>query len=63
MKKIPIAAALCLMASLFMAGCGNQQQPAPAQNQQQQQQQQIQIDAASEALFEKGLPWPCAATA
>lgn len=53
MKKIPIAAALCLMASLFMAGCGNQQQPAPAQN--QQQQQPVQIDAASEALFEKGL--------
>lgn len=53
MKKIPIAAALCLMASLFMAGCGNQQQPTPAQN--QQQQQQVQIDAASEALFEKGL--------
>ena len=24
MKKIPIAVALCLMASLFMAGCGNQ---------------------------------------
>lgn len=53
MKKIPIAAALCLMASLFMAGCGNQQQPAPSQN--QQQQQPVQIDAASEALFEKGL--------
>lgn len=53
MKKIPIAAALCLMAGLFMAGCGNQQQPAPAQN--QQQQQQVQIDATSEALFEKGL--------
>ncbi len=53
MKKIPIAVALCLMASLFMAGCGNQQQPAPAQN--QQQQQPVQIDAASEALFEKGL--------
>lgn len=53
MKKIPIAAALCLMASLFMAGCGNQQQPTPAQN--QQQQQPVQIDAASEALFEKGL--------
>ena len=53
MKKIPIAAALCLMASLFMVGCGNQQQPAPAQN--QQQQQPVQIDAASEALFEKGL--------
>ena len=52
MKKIPIAAALCLVASLFMAGCGNQQQPAPAQ---QQQQQQVQIDATSEALFEKGL--------
>ena len=53
MKKIPIAVALCLMASLFMAGCGNQQQSAPAQN--QQQQQPVQIDAASEALFEKGL--------
>lgn len=53
MKKIPIAVALCLMASLFMAGCGNQQQPAPSQN--QQQQQPVQIDAASEALFEKGL--------
>jgi tetratricopeptide (TPR) repeat protein len=53
MKKIPIAVALCLMASLFMAGCGNQQQPTPAQN--QQQQQPVQIDAASEALFEKGL--------
>lgn len=53
MKKIPIAVALCLMASLFMAECGNQQQPAPAQN--QQQQQPVQIDAASEALFEKGL--------
>ena len=53
MKKIPLAVALCLMASLFMAGCGNQQQPAPAQN--QQQQQPVQIDAASEALFEKGL--------
>ena len=53
MKKIPIAAVLCLMASLFMAGCGNQQQPAPSQN--QQQQQPVQIDAASEALFEKGL--------
>lgn len=53
MKKIPIAAALCLMASLFMAGCGNQQQPAPAQN--QPQQKPVQIDAASEALFEKGL--------
>ena len=53
MKKIPIAAALCLMASLFMAGCGNQQQPAPSQH--QQQQQPVQIDAASEALFEKGL--------
>lgn len=53
MKKIPIAAALCLMASLFMAGCGNQQQPAPSQN--QQQQQLVQIDAASEVLFEKGL--------
>lgn len=53
MKKITIAVALCLMASLFMAGCGNQQQPTPAQN--QQQQQPVQIDAASEALFEKGL--------
>ena len=53
MKNIPISVALCLMASLFMAGCGNQQQPAPAQN--QQQQQPVQIDAASEALFEKGL--------
>lgn len=53
MKKIPIAATLCLMASLFMAGCGNQQQPAPSQN--QQQQQPVQIDVASEALFEKGL--------
>ena len=53
MKKIPIAVALCLAVGLFIAGCGNQEQPAPAQN--QQQQQQIQIDAASEALFEKGL--------
>lgn len=53
MKKIPIAVALCLTVGLFIAGCGNQEQPAPAQN--QQQQQQIQIDAASEALFEKGL--------
>ena len=53
MKKIPIAVALCLAVGLFIAGCGNQEQPAPEQN--QQQQQQIQIDAASEALFEKGL--------
>ena len=53
MKKIPIAVALCLAVGLFIAGCGNQEQPAPAQN--QQQQQQVQIDAASEALFEKGL--------
>ena len=53
MKKIPIAVALCLTVGLFIAGCGNQEQPAPAQN--QQQQQQVQIDAASEALFEKGL--------
>lgn len=53
MKRIPIAVALCLAVGLFIAGCGNQEQPAPAQN--QQQQQQVQIDAASEALFEKGL--------